>query len=87
MVNLAHSENSLSGPPYGERFSSNYANRLQTMKLTSRYLAGLAMVLFAPNFVWAANKIVEHPATQPQVLNNFVTQLITAEDLAGDVHE
>ena len=42
------------------------------------------MVLVACRGAWAGNDVVEHPAQQPRVLNNFVTQVVEVNNLAGD---
>ena len=51
---------------------------------SSRQATALVMVLVALDCGWGADPIIEHPPQRPQVLNNFVTQLVTAESLSGD---
>lgn len=53
------------------------------MTITSKHIAGLAFTLITFSRA-AANETIDHPAQQPKVLNNFVTQLITANDLGGE---
>ncbi len=54
------------------------------MEVKWRHVAGVVIVLIASGHVLTANEVIEHPAQQPQILNNFVTQLITGKDLGGD---
>ena len=53
------------------------------MTITSKHIAGLLFTLITFSRA-TANETIDHPAQQPKVLNNFVTQLITANDLGGE---
>ena len=53
------------------------------MTITSKHIAGLLFTLITFSRA-TANETIDHPAQQPKVLNNFVTQLITANALGGE---
>ena len=54
------------------------------MKATSRYVTALTLVLAISRGIPAADRAVAHQAQQPRVLNNFVTQVFSLKELAGD---